>query len=243
MTDSSRARSLSMDVVDVPQDRKRPRLDNADTEVSDDALTDATTINDPGLASLKIGNHDPASGTSLGMDASPSSLSGKVTMNPKNPEAITTPNEGTQETESASAVDQPQPSPSATSTMAASVTHSPSHTPEIQAALVDDEDPTVTSWRSVSGTAMAEERETVAQSFPGADGPNGNLRKAVSDLDAACQSLRAGNEYALLWLTLNAEWFHKWWVSHSDVSWDEIEEEKLFWSNYPKLVERCLALQ
>ena len=244
-----------MDMADVPQERKRPRLDVDGNEAAPTDDISTATTEDLDSSVLEIGSRAPDSHPSPlpQMETSPTKLAGKVTINTRLSEVSPSHLDSLQIHDSSNDTVQPETSfneqsqslDSTASTMTVAPPHSPSKTPEIQAALVDDEDPssTTTTWHSVSGGSPSMEQGTVAESFPGANGSGSTVRRAVGDLDAASHALQLGSEYAPVWMKLIADWLRRWLSGHPNLSWNEVEKEKLFWINFPRLIDRCFMPQ
>lgn len=200
--------------------------------------------------------------STLNMTNSASKPSGTVTINTRPSSNANSSNETTQ-LENSSAHDEPSSLPanaSNTSTISGdivkdanasdAVPQSPvsdpvrlqSASPEIQIAEPEDigENADNTQWYPVANT-QPQPRLSALDTFAPADVRS--MKDLVSHMNAVSQMLRLGRDHAGIWLDFSKSRLLDYLATHQNFKYNEIDEERVFWSSLANLTESLLAPQ
>ena len=292
MPESSRNRSVSLEAAGPEKDRKRPRLDshNDDQLNSEEALTHSRCPEHNTLAasiSALQGNHDHSTDApphdSAKMATSPTRISSRVTINTRSsqpqsapqhhrPESAhldstKLPSDGTANAARTTSTSDDNIEMSISAPEVITVNSSPSRSPEIQIAELEDldQDPTETRWTPISRVTSKTTKPQiyipryVFNTFPFARtktsvGRVGDLIPQVAKvmqtgMVARVQVLQieltlvtGGGLDTKLFLDVK-DWLLTFLRDHSQVSLEMVLEEQDFWTELPEVVTGLLRRQ
>lgn len=275
MTESSRTRSDSLEASVSQKERKRPRLDSGDKNDlwSEEALTDTgfqdtsqdqNSSHETPIGGTYLSDQNPPSPSKPNMEPSSDGPLSKVTINTR---SVT--NNATDASDSSVHQTKDNPTlenPPATADEAAdsaagsarssdmvaippdtiSIHSSPSRSPEIQIAVVEDidQDPAETNWTPVTrltDSCLRQEQATphyVKRTFPYAQQtPVGLTHEILAQVSRVF--LQGEERETSIFIQLK-DWLVTFLQVHSQITQRLVHEEKVFWAEFPDTVNSLL---
>ncbi|KAJ9326994.1 hypothetical protein DTO027B3_2234 [Paecilomyces variotii] len=237
--------SISMDDTDPQATRKRPRLDSGSGP--------RESMSTPGSPSDPVPEQAAASPTADQEALAQQRPASRVTINMKSPATVKSDSATVEsQPEQSDASPLPRPRQSAEinpqSSAAISISSSPTQSPEIEVADVEemDQDPTTTNWRSLGdalrGQAATEvvrlhEQLSLPEAFPKLRG-NLELREAIEEMGALIEK---GHPHDAAIFVAIKNWLIDDCLNNLElITLDTFLEEREFWEELPTVVEGLL---